>query len=151
MTLQQLHQEMVRVLRIMADIKVSSNPLVAQDECMALGYIFGEDNPEIWRKKVDPDDGICYLLEILFMDATIDDRSAENCVVRARDEAIGAYLVSKGGRAERWRMSYPVKHPTLPSNKAYDEGEVFWGDDEYGDNRRELAAFMADFIEEKYL
>lgn len=38
--------------------------------------------------------------------------------------------------------AYPVPHPYLDPKEAFHRGNL-WGRDEYGDNRRELAAFLA--------
>lgn len=43
---------------------------------------------------------------------------------------------------------YPVPHPTEPPAIAFVEFPNLWGDDEYGDNRRELCAWIADRLDQ---
>lgn len=42
---------------------------------------------------------------------------------------------------------FPVPHPLLTPSKAYRNSQK-WANTEYGDSRRDLAAFIADWIEE---
>jgi len=47
-------------------------------------------------------------------------------------------------------ISYPVSHPTMQPWDAYNSyvDSTKWGDHKYGDNRRALALFLAEYFKE---
>lgn len=53
-----------------------------------------------------------------------------------------------GDIAENWSKfsgsrTFPVPHPMIDSARAFDTGSI-WSADEYGNNRRDLCAFIAE-------
>jgi len=49
------------------------------------------------------------------------------------------------------RRAFPIPHETCTPHGAYRNHYDLWADDAYGDLRRELCLWLADYFEEKYL
>ena len=114
-------QWLVWALRQMANTTAVGERIIHEDE--ATGF----------RLIIDTRSGIC--------DA-VSHRVGGPAMLSAFDAAIEKWPGYSG------ETIYPVPHPAMDPADAFYGNTNLWDDDEYGDSRRELAAFAADWIEE---
>lgn len=96
------------------------------------------------RKEVDPIDnnqGLCSELSERFY------FSGDVCLTDEQLEDVQDLMNDWPKSSDE--IEFPVPHPTMDPVESYCVCDDLWGDDEYGDNRRELCLWLADELERR--